>query len=113
MYKTSVHLMSGYVARKYENGDDIKMILNELKLPTWEKLKYLDSMADGVDKDINREDFKSYAKDNRALTRSAKKLHSLVLGQCTESLRAKMKGKEDRKKIDKKINSVDLLKTIN
>ena len=41
-------------------------------------------------------------KEKRALTKSAKKLYSLVLGQCTESLRAKMKGKEECKEIDGK-----------
>ena len=50
MYETSIHIMSGYVARKYDNGDDIKMILNELNLPTLENPKALDSLTDGVDK---------------------------------------------------------------
>ena len=46
------------------------------------------------------------------LARSAKTLYSLVLGQFTESLCAKMKGKEDWKKIDERSNSVELLKMI-
>ena len=102
--------MSGYVARKYDNGDDIKMILNELKMPTLEKPEAFESMGDDVDKDICKEDVKAYAKYNHALTRSAKNVYSLVLGQCTKSLRTKMKGKEDWKKIDDKSNSVELLK---
>ena len=44
--------MSRYVARKYDNGDDIKMILNKLKMPKLEKPETLDSMPDNVDKDI-------------------------------------------------------------
>ena len=112
MYETSIRLMSGYVARKYNNRDDIKMIFNELKMPTLDKPEALDSMTDNVDKDIYKEDVKAYTKDNRVLTRSAKKLYSLVLGKCTESLRAKMKGKEDWKKVDYKSNSVELLNMI-
>ena len=112
MYKTSIRLISGYVARKYDNGDDIKMILNELKMPTSEKPVALDSMAEGVDKDIYLEEVKTYVKEKCVLTRSAKTLYPLVLGQCTESLRAKMKGKEDRKKIYDKIKSGELLKMI-
>ena len=112
MYETSICLMSGYVARKYDNGDDIKMILNELKMPKLENPEALDSMADSFDKYIYKEDVKAYAKDNCALTSSAKKLYSLVLGQCTESLRAKTKGKEDWKKIDDRSNSVELLNMI-
>ena len=46
--------MSEYFARKYDNGDDIKMILSDLQMPILEKPKALDSMADGVDKDIYR-----------------------------------------------------------
>ena len=42
--------MSGYVARIYDNGEDIKMIINKLKIPTLEKPKYLYSMADNMDK---------------------------------------------------------------
>ena len=93
MYETFICLMSGYVARKYNNRDNIKMIHNELNMPTLDKPKALGSMRDNVDKDIYKEDVKSYANDNRALTRSAKKLYSRVLGQCTESLRTKMKEK--------------------
>ena len=74
MYKTSIRIRNGYVARKYDNGDDIKMILNELNMPTYENPEALDSMADGVDKDIYIEDVKAYAKDNHALTMSAKTL---------------------------------------
>ena len=90
--------MRGYVAKKYDNGDGIKMILNNLKMPTSENPEALDSMAYDVDKYIYREDTKVYAKDNRALTMSAKTLYSLILGQCTESLHAKIKVKEEWKR---------------
>ena len=46
------------------------------------------------------------------LTRSAKKLYLLVLGQCTKSLRAKMKGKDNWNKMDDKSESVELLSMI-
>ena len=49
MHETYIRLMSGYVAREYDNGDDIKMILNELKMPTLEKPEDLDSMEDDVE----------------------------------------------------------------
>ena len=62
MYKTSIRLMRVYVARKYNNGENIKMILNELKMPTLEKPEALDSMTDSVDKYIYREYVKAYAK---------------------------------------------------
>ena len=88
------------------------MMLSDLEIPILENPEALDSMLDGVEKDIYIEDFKAYSKYKRALTRSDKRLYSLVLGQCTESLRAKMKGKEHWKKIDDKSNSVELLKMI-
>ena len=50
-------------------------------MPTLEKLKDLDSMTDNIEKDIYKEDVNAYAKDNRALTRSAKKLYSLFIEQ--------------------------------
>ena len=49
-------------------------------------------MEDGVEKEIYIEDVNVYAKENSALTRSTEKLYSIVLGKCTEILRAKMKG---------------------
>ena len=52
IYETFICIMSGYVARKYDNGDNIKMMLNDLKMPTLEKPKYLDSMTDDMDKYI-------------------------------------------------------------
>ena len=85
--------MSGYVARKYDNGDYTKMILNELNMPTLKNTKALYSMAEDVEKGIYKEDVNAYANDNRLLTRSAKTLYSLVLGQFTESLRTKIKVK--------------------
>ena len=85
--------MSAYATRTYNNGDDIKMILNKFKMPILEKPEALDSMEDGVDKDIYIGDINSYENDNRALTTSVKNVYSLFLGQCTESLCAKMKGK--------------------
>ena len=81
-------------------------------MPTLEKTEDLYSMAGDVNKDVYIEDVKEYAKDKCALTKSAKNIYSLVLGQCTESLRAKMKGKEERKEIDRKSDSVELLKTM-
>ena len=69
-------------------------------------------MADNVEKYISKEDIKEYAMNNRVLARSAKKLYSLVLGHCTKGLHAKMKAKEDRKKIYDKRNSVELLNMI-
>ena len=65
-------LMSGYAARTYDNRDNIKMILNKLKTTTLENPEVLDSMADGVDRDIHREYVNAYAKENRYLTRGAK-----------------------------------------
>ena len=95
MYETSIHIVMRYVARKYDNGDDIIIILNKLKIPTLEKLEALDSMADNVDKDIYIEYVKAYKKENRTPTSSAKDLYLLVLGQRTESLRTKLTGKEN------------------
>ena len=54
IYETFIRTMSGYVARKYDNGDDIKMILSNLQMPTLEKSEALDSTADDVDKYIYR-----------------------------------------------------------
>ena len=58
MYEKSIRITSGYVVRKYDNVDNIKIILNELKMPILEKPGDLDSMADDVDQEIYREDVK-------------------------------------------------------
>ena len=42
--------MRGYAVKNYDNGDDIIMIPNDLKMPALENPKALDSMADDVDK---------------------------------------------------------------
>ena len=72
MNENFIFLMRGYFASKYENGDDVKIILNEFKIHTLENPKALYSMTDDVDKYIYKEDVKAYAKYNFALTRSAK-----------------------------------------
>ena len=58
MYEKSLQPMNAYVTRKYDNSDNIKMILNELKIPTLEKPNALDSTEDYLDKDIYKEDIK-------------------------------------------------------
>ena len=70
-------------------------------------------MVDDADKDIYRYDVKAYEKDKCAITKSDKNIYSLVLGHCTESLRTKMKGKEEWIEKDEKSDSVELLKMIN
>ena len=70
-------------SQKYDNGDEIKIILNELKISTLEKPKDLDSRDEKVYKEIYKGYVKAYIKENHALTRSAKTLYSLVLGHCT------------------------------
>ena len=45
MYETSIWILSIYFTRKYDNGDEIKIILNKLKKPTLENPKALDSGA--------------------------------------------------------------------
>ena len=104
--------MSRYAAKKYDNRDDIKMILSNLQMPTSEKPKALDSMEDDMDKYIYREDIKTFAKDKRALTKSDKNLYSLVLGHCTGSQRSQINGKEEWRDKDEKTNSLELLKMI-
>ena len=37
MYETFICLMIEYVAKKYDNKDDIKIILNELNMHTLDK----------------------------------------------------------------------------
>ena len=54
-------------------------------MPTLENPKSLDLGAGEVEKYINKEDIKTYAKDNYYLTRSAKKIYSLVLRKFTKS----------------------------
>ena len=85
--------MSRYVSSKYDNGDVIKIILNELKMHSLEKPETLDSMAEGIDTYLYRENVKAYAEDIPTFSRSAKNLYSLVLGECTEILRKKNEGK--------------------
>ena len=52
IYETSIRTMSGYVASKYDNGEDIKIILSALQIPTLDNPEALYSTADNVDKYI-------------------------------------------------------------
>ena len=81
-------------------------------MPTFEKPNALDSISYDTEKNIYMEDTKAYAKYNRVLTRSAKKLYLIVLVHCTKILCAKMKGRGNRKSMYDKSKSVELLKMI-
>ena len=81
-------------------------------MPTPDNPKALDSGADEVDNYIYKEYVKTYAKENRAITRSANKIYSLVLGQYTEILHAKMKGRDKKKNMDNESDPVERLKMI-
>jgi len=70
------------------------------------------NMTDELRKMFYMEDYKEYRKQQIAIRNSETKLYECILGQCTEQLKAKLKGMDEFEEKDKDKDCAWLLKSI-
>ncbi len=67
---------------------------------------------DPIDQAIFNEEIRQYVKEKAAIVAAMKALYSVVWGQCSETLRSKLKGNADFTTISTNADSLELLKAI-
>jgi hypothetical protein len=69
-------------------------------------------VVDEVEKEIFQEKIRMYVKTEAAIETSMKSLYDLIWGQCTESLRSRLRGDDDFATYSTAADSLALLKAI-
>jgi hypothetical protein len=111
-YNTTIREITAYVGRTYDYGGDVRWtIKNEEKyVPT--KPVSIGTSTDPTDKRIWEKEIDEYARRKAKLTINCEKLYSLLLGQCTEHMAAKLASLPEFKKIDRALDVIKLINAI-
>ena len=110
--KTSVKL-SEYVGKTYKYfPGDIQTLVKNLEMPVLVMPTDPVANATETEKRIWEKKCDSYAKREEALEQNIQRLHALVMGQCTDNMRAALLGVPDIEDINEKLDGLRLLKAI-
>ena len=103
-----------YVNREYQYGSHFRSaIITEKKdMPALDKPKDVASTASMTDKDIWKQEISAYIKKKTAADEHVRSLFSLVLGQCTDAMKAKLEALPDWDDMQSKMNGLALIKEV-
>ncbi len=103
-----------YVGANYTYGADIKFIVNELQDPIFVEPRNLDTSPKPTEtqKLIHAKKITNFIKQKDELMINKVIAYSFVWGQCTEAMRAKLKGFQTLNTIKRSSNVIKLLKLI-
>jgi Reverse transcriptase (RNA-dependent DNA polymerase)/Zinc knuckle len=101
-----------HVGSKYDYGADISIAVENLELPTLVEPADLPQGANETKKRMWEKRVDGFIKRETMLEENVKTLYSLVWGQCTENLRAKIESVKEYDRMSKARDGIMLLKTI-
>jgi hypothetical protein len=103
---------SSYMGRTYDYGGDIMWSIKngETSVPT--KHADVDEKTTATDKRIWEKDIDEYVRRKVNLTVNRKKIYSLILGQCTDYLKAKLEWLDQFKVIERNFDVIKLIKAL-
>jgi len=111
-YTKTTKEVAEYVGSHYSNGGDARLAVMHLKMPSLEKPKAPPKDADATDMKIWEEEVKEFVKTKIKLKENVKQLYSLVWGQCSEAMRAKLESMDGHRKLSEEGDGIGLLKQI-
>jgi len=111
-YTKTTKEIAEYVGSHYSNGGDARLAVMHLKMPSLEKPKAPPKDADATDMKIWEEEVKEFVKTKIKLKENVKKLYSLVWGQCSEAMRAKLESVDGHHELSENGDGIGLLKQI-
>jgi hypothetical protein len=121
-FSVSLEKLQHYVFKHFKNPTDIGGIFKELKIPEVPRPTKpvfplnKDDPMEASDHEINlsifAEDVKDYVKRRNTLHENVKKLYSVIWGQCSMPMRAKLGAAQDFDIIEDKKNSARLLREV-
>lgn len=113
-YDRTTEKVADWVKKELLFSMDTWKAITELKEPnteTW-KPKPPENINDVFSKTILGEEIKEYMSRKRIYENNRTKVYTVVLGQCSEAMKAKLEGQSDWKDIHSEHNLVKLLKSI-
>jgi Reverse transcriptase (RNA-dependent DNA polymerase)/Zinc knuckle len=111
-YAKTIEVLSQYVAKTMKHANDLAPLLKKLDVPTISTPKPLDSTATDVDKEIWKEEIKVHVARKNILEMNLMALHSVIWGQCSPNMQAKVKSMTGFEKAHESGDCVWLLKSI-
>jgi hypothetical protein len=102
----------GYVGRTFRYGDDIRQSTDSMTLPILEMPSDPPAIASRTVTQIWEKEVDKYVKRKMYLQENLKTLYSLVLGQCTDVVLAKLEARDTYNEMSEEADSIKLLKEI-
>ena len=112
LYIKTTEEIAGYVGKTYDNGRDIRRAVEKLSPPPFTPPSDPPTNATETEKEIWKEEIKVHVRRRRTLEDNIAKLFSLVLGQCSESLRQKIEAHPDHEEVEDRVDGIGLLRII-
>jgi hypothetical protein len=113
-YNITMKKIAEYVEREYTYGGDIRWTVKNEKRFTVPKPEDSDetSASSATEQRIWERCTEEYIKRDDILTENCETVYSLVMGQCTESMTAKLEGLEEYNSIQSNVDVIKLIKAI-
>lgn len=112
MYSKTTREIAEYVGRTYKYGTDVRLAIESLKNTNIEQPEDPPDPATRTQTLIWEKRVVEYVKRETAFEDNMKTLYSLIWGQCTDALRAKLQARSNHKTIATSGDSIELLKNI-
>ena len=113
-FQRTVDELSMYMARKYEHGGDISMMLSDMQEFDFNKVKPKapSTTGDVGDQRIFEKQIDLHVKRLAVYDQNKRALYMIIWGQCSETMQAKIKTMDDFKQMHSDRDSLSLLTTI-
>lgn len=112
LYTKTTKEVAEYVGWTYKYGGDIHSAIEHGRKPSITKPVDVGKNASETDSLIWKKQVDEYVKRVILLGENIKSVYSLIFGQCTEALQAKLAGQQDSKKISEQGDVIALLQNI-
>jgi hypothetical protein len=112
-YNTSIKELAEYVGRTYTYGGDIRWTVENEKMFPFPCPKDVAADAGATDKRIWERRVDEYVKCENKLAANCETVFSLILGQCSEYMRANLEGLGSYEKMNDGFDMIALIKAIN
>ncbi len=109
VYVKTTKEIAEYVGHTYKYGSDARLAVENLELPTIPEPNDPATGASATKRRIWEKKVDEYVKRIRYLEENIKTIYSLVWGQCTEALRARVEAQDDYEDMAAGARGLDLL----
>lgn len=112
MYTKTTKEIAEYVGRTYKYGADIRMAIETLIVPTFSEPTDPPKEASRTQVRIWEKRVNEFVKKETHLEENIKTIYSLIFGQCTEAMRAKLESISSHQTIAAASDGIELMKNI-